>query len=209
MAVVIAGMGVFLFALVWVVAGDAFRHAPRRRRDDLRAVAGRDGRDDLLLDAGLRDPCQRARHLRLRRRPAQPQRAVADATRAQHPDRGALMGRLPDHPESLGSGRQGRRRRRGHPGDRRRSRCGACICWHTWSSCWRWRPWCSAARSSEVLRRVAATLVVLACVVLVVALPGHPARPGAGRPAGLRACRRGSSRTSPRASALPSPMPTI
>ena len=83
MAVVLAGMGAFLFLLVWAVDGDAVGHGARGRRNDLRAAAGRDGRHHLLLDAGLGHPRQRPRHLRLRRRAAEPQRAVADAPRAR------------------------------------------------------------------------------------------------------------------------------
>ncbi len=54
MAVVLAGMGLFLFALVWMVAGRASGMVLLAVRDDLRPAAAIDGGDDLLLDAGLR-----------------------------------------------------------------------------------------------------------------------------------------------------------
>ena len=80
MAVVVAGMGLFLFAVVWLVVGDGVRHGAAGTSlmiyvQLLTVIGGH----HLLLDDGVGYPRQRARHLCVRRRAAQPQRALADA----------------------------------------------------------------------------------------------------------------------------------
>ena len=58
MAVVLAGMGLFLFLLGLDRRRRRVGHGARRGGDDLRTAAGRHGGDHLLLDAGLRHPGQ-------------------------------------------------------------------------------------------------------------------------------------------------------
>ena len=116
MAAVVAGMGVFLFLLVWLVSRRGRpAMAARGVGAHLLAAARGDGGDDLLLDAWLRYPRQRARHLRVRRRAAEPQRARAHT--------GSVKTPLPRHshgsctcvvPNLSRRGREGRRRRRAH-----------------------------------------------------------------------------------------------
>ncbi len=99
MAVVLAGMGLFLFALVWLLQGTPsfmVLAAVVMIYVQLLAIMAV---TIFFSTLGLGDPRERARHLRVRRRAAQPQRAGADAPRGQPGHRGVLVGGLRAHPQ--------------------------------------------------------------------------------------------------------------
>ncbi len=84
--------GAFSLRARLAAPGDALVHGAGGRRDDLRTASRHHGSHGLLLDAGVGHPRECARHLRVRRRAAQPQRAGADAPRRQPRHRSASPG---------------------------------------------------------------------------------------------------------------------
>ena len=169
MAVVLAGMGLFLFVLVWLVDGDPVGMvlvAVVMIYVQLLAVMAVTIFFSTLGSAILASVLGICVFVA-----GQLSHNVLALTRlgknARH--RGAVVGRLRHHPELLGAwtSRPAWWASRRSPGVR--SGCGPRTSSPTWWSCWRWRRWSSGARSSERVRRLLAVAVVVLCAGVVVA----------------------------------------